>query len=146
MKNNKPQIVLDTNVLLVSISPLSQFHWIFEELVAGSFDIFISNEILTEYEEIIASRYDKEVVKDLFGVLLSLPNVYKVVPYFRWKLIENDPDDDKFVDCALSANAFGIVTNDKHFNVLKNIDFPKISVYSVDDLQQILKETDTSNN
>ena len=106
MKNNKPQIVLDTNVLLVSISPLSQFHWIFEELVAGSFDIFISNGILTEYEEIIASRYDKEVVKDLFGVLLSLPNVYKVVPYFRWKLIENDPDDDKFVDCALSANAF----------------------------------------
>ena len=38
---------------------------------------------------------------------------------------------DKFVDCAFNAGADYIVTNDRHFNVLKNIDFPKINVIDI---------------
>lgn len=95
MKTNKLNIVLDTNVLLVSISPHSQYHWILEELIADGYNLLISNEILSEYEEIIARRYDKQIVDDLFELLLTLPNVYKISPHFRWNLIINDPDDNK---------------------------------------------------
>jgi len=48
-----------------------------------------------------------------------------------------DPDDNKFVDCAISSNAKFIVTNDKHFNVLKNVDFPKIEVVDIDKFKEI---------
>lgn len=58
MKTNRLRIVLDTNVLLVSISPHSQYHWIFENLIVGNYEIFVTNEILMEYEEVIAKRYD----------------------------------------------------------------------------------------
>ncbi len=34
-------------------------------------------------------------------------------------------DDNKFVDCAVAANASFIVSHDKDFNILKEIDFPK---------------------
>jgi predicted nucleic acid-binding protein len=46
-------------------------------------------------------------------------------------LIKTDPDDNKFVDCAISANAKFIVTNDKHFNILQKIEFPKVSVLNI---------------
>ncbi len=131
MITNKLLVVLDTNVLLVSISPHSQYHWILEELIENKFSLVISNEIMSEYEEIIAQRYDKHTVDNLFELFLTLPNVYKISPYFRWNLIQNDPDDNKFVDCAVIGNAYCIVTHDKHFNVLKEISFPKIKVCDV---------------
>ena len=52
-----------------------------------------------------------------------------------------DKDDNKFVDCAIAGNAQFIVTNDKHFEVLKNIQFPKVEVVSSTDfLQKLQKE------
>ena len=48
-------------------------------------------------------------------------------------------DRNKFVDCAIASNADFIVTNDGHFNVLKNIPFPKVKVISIDDFMEILK-------
>ena len=56
----------------------------------------------------------------------------------NFHLITADPDDNKFVDCALNAGADFIVTNDRHFNVLKNIDFPKINVIDIDTFKSII--------
>jgi len=50
------KVVLDTNVLLVSISSKSKYHWIYDKLVADEYDLFITNEILMEYEEIISQK------------------------------------------------------------------------------------------
>ncbi|MBU0558846.1 MAG: putative toxin-antitoxin system toxin component, PIN family [Bacteroidetes bacterium] len=127
------KVVLDTNVLLVSISSKSKYHWIYDKLVADEYDLFITNEILLEYEEIISLKYNSSVARDVIKSLLILPNVYKVSIYFNWNLIEEDTDDNKFVDCAINSNSHLLVTNDKHFQVLKNIDFPKIKVNSIKD-------------
>ena len=56
-----------------------------------------------------------------------------VTPYFHFGLITADADDNKFVDCAISANARYIVTNDHHYKVLKTIDFPKVEIISLQD-------------
>jgi len=69
---------------------------------------------------------------------LSSRNIEKVTPYFKWNFISTDPDDNKFVDCALNAGADYIVTNDKHFDVLKNIDFPKIDVINIDTFKKMI--------
>ena len=45
------KIVLDTNILLVSISKKSKHHWIFSSLMDGEFVLCVSNEILMEYAE-----------------------------------------------------------------------------------------------
>lgn len=139
MKTSKPAVVLDTNVLLVALPPRSPYRLIFDKLVAGAYDLVISNDILTEYEEQIAKRYDTQTVEQLFIVLLMLPNVQRITPYFRWRLIINDPDDDKFVDAAIAANVEYMVTNDRHFNVLKSVDFPKVNLCTADEFLEIVK-------
>jgi predicted nucleic acid-binding protein len=140
MKINKPAVVLDTNVLLVALPTRSPYRPFFDKLVAGAYDLVISNDIVAEYEEQIAKRYDAQTVEDLFLVLLMLPNVQRVTPYFRWRLIINDPDDDKFVDAAIVANVEHLVTNDRHFNVLKKVDFPKVNLCTAEEFLEILKK------
>lgn len=136
---NKFRVVIDTNVLLVSISSKSKYHWIFKKLLDAEFDLFVTNELLMEYEEVISSKYNPSTAKDVIRALLLLTNVHLTTIYFNWKLIDSDPDDNKFVDCAININAHLLVTNDKHFEVLKNIDFPKLTIVSVKEFEDILK-------
>jgi len=44
-----------------------------------------------------------------------------------------DPDDNKFVDCAVAGNAKYIVTEDSHYDVLKGLDFPKVDIIKLDE-------------
>lgn len=138
MKTSKLTVVLDTNVLLVAIPPRSPYYSIFASLMAGSYELAISNEILAEYEEQISVRYDNQTVKYLLGVLGALPNVRQVTPFFRWKLIVSDPDDDKFVDAAIAANADLLVTNDRHFDILGTVGFPRVTVATAQSFRQLL--------
>jgi len=133
----KPNIVLDTNVLLVSISSKSKYHWIFSNLLKQHYQLYMTNEILLEYEEIITARFSKEVAKDVIRTLLVLENVILVTPYFKWDLIPNDQDDNKFVDCYLISNSDALVTHDKHFDVLRQMEFPKVNVITIDTFQRM---------
>jgi predicted nucleic acid-binding protein len=51
-----------------------------------------------------------------------------------------DYDDNKFVDAAIVRNVDFIVTNDRHFNPLKEIDFPKVEIINIDDFLDIVKK------
>ncbi len=45
----------------------------------------------------------------------------------------------EFVDCAIKADAKFIVSNDKHFDVLKTIPFPRVEVIDIDKFLEELK-------
>lgn len=59
---------------------------------------------------------------------------------YRWNLITRDPDDNKFVDCAIAGNVRFVVSNDRHFDELKEIDFPKVDILSADELLEEVKK------
>ena len=65
--------------------------------------------------------------------IIDNPYTLLVNTYFDFKLITQDPDDNKFVNCAITAGARFIVTEDAHFKVLKRITFPKVDVINMDD-------------
>jgi len=67
----------------------------------------------------------------ILGALENLPNIEFITTYYRFQLLK-DEDDDKFVDCAIAPNTKFIVSHDKDFNVLKDIDFPKVKVINTD--------------
>lgn len=69
-----------------------------------------------------------EVADTILQIIENAVNVELVTRYYKWNLISEDPDDNKFVDCAVASNATFIVTHDRHFNVLKKVDFPKVEV------------------
>ena len=130
--------VIDTNVLLASISSKSAYHWIFQSIQEGRFEIAITTEILIEYEEQIARHWNTKVATTIIQSLLELPNAISANVFYKLNLIENDKDDNKFVDCAFAANAHYLVTEDRDFDVLKKITFPAISVVNLQTFKKIL--------
>ena len=107
---NRLRVVLDTNVLLVSIARKSKYRPIFDALLSGQYDAVISNEILTEYVEILERKANATVANNIVESITNLPNVAKVEIGFKWELISSDPDDNKFVDCAIAGRVKYVVT------------------------------------
>ena len=126
------RIVLDTNCLLPSISRRSRYYRVWEGFVAGEYDLCVTTEILVEYEEIIGRLVSPTVAKLVVEAILRAPNTLRIEASFRFGLITDDPDDNKFVDCAIVANAEYIVSNDSHFGVLATIPFPRVSVIGLE--------------
>ncbi|MFW0716305.1 putative toxin-antitoxin system toxin component, PIN family [Pedobacter sp. N23S346] len=133
------KVILDINALLVSIPRKSKYRPIFDALVGGSFQGVISNDILSEYVEIIEQKTNSVVANNIAELLLNLKNVKKIEIYFEWKLILSDADDNKYVDAYVSGNADYLVTNDHHFKILNQIDFPKIHILTIDEFLAIVK-------
>lgn len=67
-------------------------------------------------------------------------------PHYHFALITQDPDDNKFVDCAIVASADYLVSEDNHFNVLKDIPFPKVNVITLEQFQNDLQSNKKLNN
>ena len=133
-------IVLDTNVFLVSVLPRHKYWWIFQALMDGEYDLMVSNEILTEYFEKCVEKYGFDLSEERLDFLLDFPNVFLIDLSFRWKLIHADPDDDKFVDCSVAGNADYIVTNDRHFQILNDVPFPKVETLTIGEFEKLLAE------
>jgi len=130
--------VIDTNCLLASIPPKGNHYWLYLAFKAKRFQWLISNEIMAEYEERLVSRYSEKTANIVLRALSIAPNVIFGEAYFRWNLIENDADDNKFADLTIAGNADYLVTNDRHFNVLKTIDFPKLDFVTIDEFKIII--------
>ena len=140
MKTSNLRVVLDTNILMVSFLPHHKHFWLYEALENGRFTLLLSNEILEEYYEKIAERYNTDIADMITFALPNLKNAVKISPTYRFLLIKADPDDDKFVDCAVAGNADFIVTHGGHFNVLKTIAFPIVETVTIEEFKEILNE------
>ena len=133
--NNRPMqpIVLDTNSLIMAISSRNRYHKVWQAFLQGDYILCITNEIIEEYHEVIARNINRQVAEAIVYVILTRSNVKRLAPHYHFHLIEADEDDNKFVDCAIAANARYIVTEDRHFDVLKKIPFPSVAVIGIDD-------------
>ena len=143
--SEKRKIVLDTNCLIAALSRHSEYYPVWSEFQAGKYMLCVSNEILEEYEEIIEKKTSAIVAQNVINLLLKSNNVELVTPSFRFRLIEADHDDDKFVDCAFAANATYIVSDDKHFDVLKDISFPQLLVLKLKEFLGLLQSENNNN-
>ncbi|MBN8822400.1 MULTISPECIES: putative toxin-antitoxin system toxin component, PIN family [unclassified Spirosoma] len=133
------RIVIDTNCLLVSIPKIAKSRWLFDAILAGIVEMAVTTDILEEYEEIIGTFYNSPTLaKNVLETLANRPNVLKVSPYYFWSLITEDPDDNKFVDCAVACGADFLITEDSHYKILETIPFPRIPVRTRAQFQKIL--------
>lgn len=105
-------------------------------MVEGCISLCVSTDIVMEYEEIISRKINPQIAQLVVATILNTPLLKRVSPKFFYHLIKADPDDNKFVDCAICAGAELMVTNDAHFNILKTIKFPKVEIVT---LQEFLK-------
>lgn len=139
MNTTALKLVIDTNIFIAIIGKKSSFRWIFDCIIQGKIRLCVSNEILFEYREILARKTTEEIAENVIEFLSVSPFVEKTEIYFNFQLISNDQDDNKFVDCAITANAACLVSNDKHFQVLHKIDFPKVIVLKLQEFEEKYK-------
>jgi len=132
------KVVIDCNILVMCLTSRSSYHIIYKALIQQKFHLVISPEILLEYEEVLQQKYNITTASAFVALLKELPNVQFYTPFYNWLLIEADRDDNKYADCAIAGSANFIVTEDKHFAVLKKIPFPKIAVLSIDEFVHLL--------
>ena len=106
----------------------------------GKYILCVSNDILEEYEEILSLKTNAAIASNVIQVLINSPFVEFINTYFHFHLIEKDKDDNKFVDCAIAANAQYIVSEDAHFKQLKNIPFPTVNVIRLGEFMRLLMQ------
>ena len=136
MQNKR--VVLDTNCLLASISSKSENFRVWKDFQAGKFILCVSNDILNEYQEIISQKANSVVAENVVNAIIESEYVEFFDPQFHLELITVDSDDNKFVDCAFAANAAFIVSEDNHFEILKDVQFPQILVIRLKEFLDIL--------
>ena len=136
------RVVLDTNVLLVSIAMSSRYRPIFEALLNGRFTLVISNDILTEYEEVIIRKTNVLIASNILEAISNLSNVLKQEIYIKWDIIEKDRDDNKFVDAAIAGNCNYLVSNDRHFNILKQRGNELVKLINIQEFLEIIETMD----
>ena len=135
------KLVLDTNCLIQVIPSRSRYHEVWQMFERGENTLCVSNEILEEYMEILQRLTDEETAELVISTILNSPFVEFINPYFRFHLIPVDPDDNKFVDCAIAAGARYLVSNDRHYDILKHIDYPKVEALSLTEFVTLHKMT-----
>jgi putative PIN family toxin of toxin-antitoxin system len=117
-------VCLDTNVFLQIFGRKQPYYPILRALLDGRLTLAVSNEILLEYEEVTVKLSGVERWRDIVAFLELLDNLHgnirQIQPQFRFAVITQDPDDNKFCDCAIAAAADFIVTDDAHFSTLKS--------------------------
>lgn len=124
-------IVLDTNCLLQALPSKSPYHKVWTDVLDGKISLCVNTDILEEYDEILSKKATPEIARNIVEAIANLPTTTFQNTYVHFELLPADSDDNKFVDCAVASDAEYIVTNDKHFNPLKQIPWPKIEIIKI---------------
>ena len=134
---------LDTGVFLQIFGRKQPFHPILRSLLDGRLILAVSTEILLEYEEVTTRLSGAERWRDMAALLDLLAqlhgNIRHVEPQFRFNVISTDPDDNKFCDCAIAAEANYVVTEDNDFNALKSAGYKPKPIKPEDFIHQYLQ-------
>ena len=117
-------VCLDTNTVVQALAEGHPFHPILDAWVAGKINWAVSTELLLEYEEVLTrmsgpARWRK-LARLMDLVELTSNNIIRVTPSFHFQVVTIDPDDNIFTDCAITAGADYLITEDQHFTALKN--------------------------
>ncbi|HEU6448554.1 MAG TPA: putative toxin-antitoxin system toxin component, PIN family [Verrucomicrobiae bacterium] len=135
-------VCLDTSVFLQIFGRRQPFYPILRAMLDGNIAIAVSTEILLEYEEVISRLSGTERWQDVVAFLESLSqlrgNIRRITPQFRFNVIAIDPDDNKFCDCAIAAEADFVVTEDSHFDSLNSAGYKPKTIKPDDFIQRYL--------
>jgi putative PIN family toxin of toxin-antitoxin system len=113
-------VVLDTNVVISALlSTKGSPAKIIDKWETDEFDIAISKPLLDELERALGYEKVKKYFKSPQAIIKALLKRIKTVGFFvnpgiELNVIEDDPDDNRILECALAANAAYIISGDEH--------------------------------
>lgn len=120
------RIVLDTNIIISGIFWKGKPYQILKNGIQGKYQIVLSIAILKGLEDRLIQKFKlpEEKIEDLINLLLYFCHFVK--PTIKLKVVKEDPQDNKIIECALTGGAKYIVTGDSHLLKLKQVQKVKI--------------------
>jgi len=133
------EIVLDTNVLISAIVFGGKPRKILEAVIRGELTLFLSEDILDELKAVLQRPkfgFPSEVIRTILAELHTIGTI--VTPSKRIFAIQEDPDDNRILECAVEGSANYIVSGDTHLLNLRQ--YQNIRIVSPDEYLVILYE------
>jgi len=115
------KVVMDTNVFVSGVFFSGPPYQILQAWQSGEFELAVSQEILDEYQrvgEILAKDRPTIDLKPILTFVIERAKVYK--PSKLKVPVCEDPDDDKFLACALASGSTVIISGDRHLLKVSN--------------------------
>ena len=111
--------VLDTNVFISALFWKGVPYEVVRKSLTGEFLIIISPEIIEEISERLLNKFKFPLADANDFIEIITINSYIVEPKNKLKVVKEDPNDDKIIECAYEGGADYIVSGDKHLLRLK---------------------------
>jgi putative PIN family toxin of toxin-antitoxin system len=121
------RIVIDTNVVISGIFWKGNPNRILRAWFKDKFDVLISPGILIEYEKVIKrmeSGLSAEEIQKWIEIIVNHSIIIEA-PLIL-KVVDVDPDDNKFIECAVFGDADYIISGDRHLLNLNEYEQIKI--------------------
>ena len=117
---NKPVVVLDTNIFISAVFLEGNPYRIVNKAINQEIIVFISNDIIKEIRKVLARDFalEKQEIDSIIDAVAYFTNF--IEPKEKVRVVKDDPDDDRIIECALACNAQFIVSSDNHLLKLKN--------------------------
>jgi putative PIN family toxin of toxin-antitoxin system len=109
------KVVIDTNVFVSGVFFSGPPYQILKAWQSGELELAVSQEILDEYQRVgkILERDRPGIdISPILNFVVEHASVYQ--PARLKQPVCEDPDDDKFISCALASRSNVIVSGDKH--------------------------------
>jgi uncharacterized protein len=116
---NKLKVVLDTNIYVSAIFWKGNPYKIIQNALNEEFSVFLSQDIINELKRVLARDFalSEELINENIDAMLAFAAKTEIT--HKVNVIKDDPDDDRILECALSAGAGYIVSQDNHLLNLK---------------------------
>lgn len=123
----REKVVFDTNILLsATLWEGSEAQKLLHKLIMKDCAIYSTPEILEEYKKVLKRDFDysDEEVARIMEKITGFITI--VIPDMKVDVVENDPDDNKIIECALESESEYIITYDQHLLKIKEYERIKI--------------------
>jgi putative PIN family toxin of toxin-antitoxin system len=115
------RVVVDTNIFISSFfggNPRK----IIDLWKSGQIILCLSRLIIDEYINVLRRMglQDERELEEILSVFAHGYHVLFTSKSPNLNIVEKDPDDNKFIECAVALNAKSIITGDKALQEIKN--------------------------
>jgi uncharacterized protein len=132
-------VTADTNILVSAIAyPRGNPRRLLEMALAGEINVAVSQPILTEMADVLARKFNATPDDIVEARAIVTRAARTVQPAVKLDVIKEDPDDDRILECAVSAGSDYIVTGDK--DLLRLGHYDAIRIVNVADFLEIVKQ------
>ncbi len=131
-------VVLDTNILVSGVLYIGKPKRVIDLALSGKIEIISSAETIDEFKRVIVRdkfKLSKSEQEDKINFVIRLSRIILVKSKF--KVVEDDPDDDKFIQAAYDGKARYIVSGDHHLKDLK--EFAGIKIVTASQLLELVE-------